>query len=195
MKKSIFVFLPLNFSFFAFASDQSGQGEGGWLHPIWGIPSVVWQIVNLILVIALFYYLLKRRLPSFLRARHKEIIKQLEKANEDKKKSAEQLNALKNKMATLDDELKKIREDALKSAEREKENLLKKANETQEKLKREAEEDFKRMERDAEKRIREVAVKESISKATEIVKLSITEIDEQNAFEDFIKELKEKSNG
>ena len=195
MKRSIFVFLMLNFPFFAFASEESGHSEGGWLHPIWGVPSVVWQIINLVLVIVLFYYLLKGRLPSFLRARHNEIIKKLEKAKEDKKKSEEQLNELKSKMATLDDELKKIREDALKSAEREKENLLRKANETQEKLKREAEEDFERMERDAEKRIREVAVKESISKAREIVKSSITEADEQSALEDFIKELKENRNG
>lgn len=196
MKKNIFLLINITlFSIALFASEGEEGHSGGWLEPIWGIPTVVWQSVNLILVFVLFYYLLRVRLPSFFKVRASEIEKELEKAKEEKKIAEEKLQELKIKMSSLEDELKKIKEDALKASEREKEALLKQADETAKRMKFEAEEELKRKEREIEKRITELVVNEAVEKAKEIILKKVDSDDEDSAYKYFLTEFKERQNG
>ncbi len=106
MKKGISFLAAMILPVLAFASEKGG--DHGWFSPIWGIPAVVWQFINLTLVAGLFYYLLRWRLPNVLRKRTVEIESALETARKEKKESLAKLKELEDKMARLEDEVAKI---------------------------------------------------------------------------------------
>ena len=178
-----------------FAADESGSRGEGWLAPIWGVPMIVWQLVNLALVVALFYYLLKVRLPAFFKNRAIEIENALKKAREEEAVAKQKLQELEDKMDGLEEEISKIRRDAGESAEREKAALRKKAEDSASWLRAEAEEEFKKRERDAEKRLREAVVSEAIAMARAMIGQSLNDADKEKAFSEFSKELRDKADG
>lgn len=199
MKKKLFLLLILLMPVIFFASEEAGGeghgGHGGWFSPIWGIPAVVWQFINLALVAALFYYLLRVRLPNAFRQKSIEIENALDKAKKEKDESLAKLKELEEKMASLEVEVLKIESEARESAEREKSRLTQSAKESAEWLRREADEEFARRERDAERRLKAVTVDEALKIAREHLRGTISAEDEERLLSRFSADLKDKLNG
>jgi len=195
LKKTLFS-LIFSFSTFAlFCEEEGASHSGGWLTPIWGVPMILWQIVNLILVIVLFYFLLKVKLPAFLRARKADIEKALNKAKEERVLAEKKIQDLEEKLSRLDDEVLQIIKEAEKNAEREKEVLRKNAEESANWLRKEAEEEFKRKQIEAERRIKEFAVNQAVEIAKDLIKKHLAPEDRERVFEEFVKDLRERVNG
>lgn len=199
MNRRLCVILLLLLPVFLLASEAAGEegeaGQHGWLSPIWGVPAVIWQFINLGIVVGLFYYLLRWRLPNVLRKRNVDIENALEKARKEKRESLARLKELEDKMARLEDEVLKIEAEAREAAEREKARLTESARESAEWLRKEADEDFSKREREAERRLRALAVEEAVRIAGEQVRGSISSEDEERLFRYFAGEVKDRLNG
>lgn len=192
MKKLFLIFLSLvPFTLFC----EEGAHHTGWLSPIWGIPVIVWQFVNLVLVVVLFYFLLKVRLPSFLRARKADIEKALNKAKEERILAEKKLEELQEKFSQLDEEVIQIIKEAEKNAEKEREILRKNAEENANWLRKEAEEEFKRKQIDAERRIKEFAVNQAIEIAKNLIVKHLSPDDRERIFSEFVEGLRKRVNG
>lgn len=194
MKRLSFLLL-LVFPMTLYCSEETSHPTEGWMTPIWGIPMIFWQIANFALVIVLFYYLLKVKLPSFLRARKADIEKALNKAEEERITAQRKLKELEEKLSRLDGEIAEIIKEAERNAEKEKEILRKNAEESARWLKKEAEEEFKRREVEAERKVREYAVNQAIEIAKVIISKNFKPEDREKVFAEFIKDLKERVNG
>lgn len=192
MKKLFLIFLSF-VPFTLFCEEVSHHT--GWLSPIWGIPVIVWQFVNLVLVVVLFYFLLKVRLPSFLRARKADIEKALNKAEEERILAEKKLEELQEKLAQLDKEVIQIIKEAEKNAEKEREVLRKNAEESANWLRKEAEEEFKRKQIDAERRIKEFAVNQAIEIAKNLIAKHLSPDDRERIFSEFVGDLRKRVNG
>jgi F-type H+-transporting ATPase subunit b len=177
------------------ASEEGSEGHGGWFTPIWGVPAVIWQFINLAIVIALFYYLLRVRLPNAFRQKSIEIENALDKAKKEKQESLAMLKELEEKMAHLEEEVLKIETEAKESAEREKTRLTENAKESAEWLRKEADEEFNRREMEAERKLKTIVVEEALRIAGETVRENIGEDDEAKLFDRFSRELEDKLNG
>lgn len=195
MKKYILFITLFSFPFTLFCEEEGGAHSGGWLTPIWGVPMIFWQAVNLILVFVLFYFLLRVKLPAFLRARKAEIEKALNKAKDERIAAEKKLQELEDKLSRLDGEVLEIIKEAERNAEREKEILRKSAEESAQWLKKEAEEEFKRKQIEAERRIREFAVNEAVEIAKNLIAKHFEPQDRERVFSEFLKEIKERVNG
>jgi F-type H+-transporting ATPase subunit b len=176
------------------ASEGGAEGHSGWFTPIWGVPAVVWQFINLAIVIGLFYYLLRVRLPNAFKQKSIEIENALDKAKKEKQESLEKLKELEEKMAHLEEEVLKIELEAKESADREKARLTDNAKESAEWLRKEADEEFKRREMEAERRLKTIVVEEALKIARETVRENLGAEDEEKLFSRFSEELKEKLN-
>lgn len=192
---ALFLLLPVLLLASEGAAAEGGAGHHGWLSPIWGVPAVAWQFVNLGLVAGLFYYLLRWRLPNVIRKRNVDIENALEKARKEKKESLAVLKELEEKMARLEEEVLKIETEAREAADREKARLTESARESAAWLRKEADEEFSRREREAERKLRTLAVEEALRMAREQVRGSIGEKDEERLFNSFAGEVREKLNG
>ncbi|HNQ78452.1 MAG TPA: ATP synthase F0 subunit B [Acidobacteriota bacterium] len=194
MKKGISFLAAMILPVLAFASEEGG-GHHGWFSPIWGIPAVVWQFINLTLVAGLFYYLLRWRLPNVLRKRTVEIESALETARKEKKESLAKLKELEDKMARLEDEVAKIETEARGAAEREKARLTDEARKSAEWLRKEADDEFSRREREAERRLRAIAVDEALRLAREQVRGAMRPEDEERLIGLFSKDIRDRADG
>jgi F-type H+-transporting ATPase subunit b len=174
------------------ASDEGAKEGHGWTTPIWGVPAVIWQALNLAIVIGLFYYLLRVRLPNAFRQKSIEIETALEKAKQEKQESLARLKELEDKMAHLEEEVQKIESEARESAEREKGRLTASARESADWLRKEADEEFTRRERDAERKLKSIVVEEALKLAKETIQKNLNEEDEEKFFSSFSKELKDR---
>lgn len=195
MRKGIALLLTLLLPVVVFASEEAQGGHQGWFSPIWGIPAVIWQFINLAIVVGLFYYLLRWRLPNVLRKRSVEIEAALDKARKEKKESLGKLKELEDKMAGLEDEIAKIKAETKEATEREKARLTESARESAEWLRKEADEEFSRREREAERRLKAMAVEEALRMAREQVRGTIAAEDEEKLFGRFSGEIKDRVNG
>ena len=194
MKKSLLFLAALIFPVLAVASEEAG-GHHGWFSPIWGIPAVIWQFINLALVVGLFYYLLRWRLPNVLRKRTVEIESALENARREKKESLARLKELEEKMASLEGEIATIEAEARGAAEREKARLTDEARQSAEWLRKEADEEFSRREREAERKLRAIAVEEALRMAREQVRGTLRPEDEERLIGLFSKDIRDRLNG
>jgi len=198
VKKAVVLLLLVFLPVLVFASEEAGaEGHGGhgWFSPIWGVPAVVWQFINLALVVALFYFLLRVRLPNVLRQQSVEIENALEKAKKEKEESLAKLKDLEEKMAHLEEEVGKIGKEAGEAAEKEKARLTQSARENAEWLRKEADEEFARREREAERRLKAMVVDEALKLAREKVRGAIGPEEEEKLFGRFSEELKDRLNG
>lgn len=190
MKKVSIIFLYLMFAILSFASQEAESHQ----ESKWGIPLIIFQFVNLILVVIIFYFLLKVRLPAFFKLRLSEIQKQIIDANEQKARAEKELTEINLRIQNLDKEIEKIKKEAIMVAEKEKNLIMKKAEEFANILKNEAEEELKRKELEIKRKIKEYVVNEAIENAKKIIIKNFSETDKENILKDFLEELKEERN-
>ncbi|MCI4398864.1 MAG: ATP synthase F0 subunit B [Acidobacteria bacterium] len=170
----------------------AAEGEGheaasgnGWLSPIWGVPVIAWQIANLLLVIALFVYLLRKPAPKFFKDRSLAIEEQLTKALREKEEALARLKEVEAKMATLSEEIAAIEREARLTAEKEKERIKQEADQMRERIRRETEEEASRQLEEARRSLRAYAAELAEQTAREIVSKNITASDEERLREKF----------
>lgn len=131
-------------SLFAQEAAEGGGHAEGWMAPIWGVPVIAWQVVNLLLVVALFIYLLRKPAPKFFGDRSKDIQTQLDQANRDKEEALARLKEVEQRMATLQSEVTGIEEASLKAAEADKLQVQAEAEAMRDRIRKETMDEIER---------------------------------------------------
>jgi len=181
------LFLP---SSFMLAAEGEGHGAttepvNGWLAPIYGVPTIVWQSINLLLVIGLFYYLLRKAGPRFFSDRVQSIQDQLNAALREKEEAEARLREVEAKMASLADEVAAIEREAAETAERERARIRGEAEEARERVRREASEEVARQVEEARRALRAEAAELAEQAAREILARELTAEDERHLSDRF----------
>jgi F-type H+-transporting ATPase subunit b len=170
----------------------ASEGEGGWTAPLWGIPTWIWMVFNLGLVILLFHKLLRKRAPAFFRNRAEEIREALSKALREKEDALARLKEVEEKMARLDDEVKSIETEALAMAAAEKVRLEAEAEVARERIRKEAADEIERRLQEARRDLRKFSAGLVEDAARELLAREIQDKDEERLIEGFFENLKEQ---
>lgn len=182
------------------ASEGAAEGHGAaavdhgnpWMSPIWGVPMIVWQAVNLALVIGLFYYLLRKSAPAFFKGRVKEIQDQLSAALREKEEAEARLKEVESKMATLSEEVATIEREAVETAAREKERIRHEAEVARERIHKEAAEEVARQVDEAKRALRAEAAQLAEAAARELLSRKLTAEDDARLADRFFAQVGEK---
>jgi F-type H+-transporting ATPase subunit b len=103
--------------------------EGGKAETFLGLPFVVWKTANLLLFFGLMWWVLKKPLASFFGERRAEVAKNLEKAEEDRRRAEALAAELSARLAQIETELSNLKAAARRDAEAEHGALLSQAAE------------------------------------------------------------------
>lgn len=166
--------------------EKAAEGFSGWTAPIWGVPLIAWQVVNILLVAGLFWYLLRRPAPKFFSGRAQEIQDLLEKALRDKEDATARLKEVEAKMARLTDEVASIEASARQQAEADKAKVLLDAEAARERIRRETKDEIDRRMLDARRELKRYAADTAVDMAREVLARGITESDEVRLRERFL---------
>jgi F-type H+-transporting ATPase subunit b len=174
------------------AAEQTAEHAPSWVDPIWGVPMIAWQIVNIVLVIVLFVYLLRRPAPKFFADRAKEIQDLLLKAVRDKEEATARLKEVEEKMAHLKDEVEEIEKAALQQAELDKQRVQAEAEQARERIRQDAKDEIERRLVEARRELRRYAADSAVAAAREALAKGITGEDEARLRDRFLADLEEE---
>jgi F0F1-type ATP synthase membrane subunit b/b' len=174
-------------------AEEAGEAHGGgaeglsaWTAPIWGVPMIAWQVANILLVVGLFWYLLRRPAPQFFEGRAKEIQDLLEKAIREKEDATARLKEVEAKMERLKDEVAGIEASALQQAEADKLRVQADAEQARQRIRQEAKDEIDRRMIDARRELKRYAADTAVAMAREALSRGITESDESRLKEKFL---------
>lgn len=166
-------------------------GEGGWTAPIWGVPTIAWQIVNVLLVVALFVYLLRRPAPEFFAGRAREIQELLERALREKEEALLRLKEVDEKMARLSDEVAAIEKAAREAAEADRARVAEEAEAAKVRIREEAVQEMERQLVQARRELKAYAADLAIQAAREILAKNLSAEDEARIQDRFLSLMEE----
>lgn len=166
--------------------EKAAEGLSAWIAPIWGVPMIAWQVVNILLVAGLFWYLLRRPAPKFFEGRAKEIQNLLEKAIHDKEDATARLKEVEAKMERLKDEVAAIETSATQQAEADKQRVLLDAEQARERIRQETKDEIDRRMLDARRELKRYAADTAVVLAQEVLAKGITESDEARLQDRFL---------
>jgi F-type H+-transporting ATPase subunit b len=144
-----------------------------------GVPSLVWQFLNLGLFLGLLWYLLRKPLAGFLNDRKSGVTAALAKADDDRRR-AEQLSAeLKARLASIETELANLKAEAGREADAERTALLARSQADADHILVRARADLDNRVRAARAELTAYAGDLSVDLAREILRKTVTQDDEK----------------
>lgn len=174
---------------FVSASDalaaNTEEGEGGW-----GTLEPVGRIVNILVLLAVLVYFLRKPLGQAFKNRSEEIKKSLIEAREARDRTQAKLAEMERKMQSLDDELRQLKATAEREAAEERARIIESAREDAEKIVALARREIDGLTRSARKELKAYAAELSVGLAEERIKKEINGEDEQKLFEKFVENIK-----
>ncbi len=176
----------------ALAEEGGEHAASGWASPVWHVPMIVWQIVNIAIVVGLLVYLLRRPAPTFFNTRAKEIEDLLEKAMREKEEANARLKEVESKMAHLSDEVAEIERSSKEAAEAERQRVLEEAEAAKERIRSDAAEEMERRLKEARRDLRAYAADLAVKMAKEILADNIAESDESRLQERFMSSMEDE---
>ena len=81
-------------------------------HGFLGVPSLVWQLLNLGLFLGLLWYFLRKPAADFFGNRKADVAKALAKADEDRRRAEELAKELQARLASIETELRHLKDAA-----------------------------------------------------------------------------------
>lgn len=170
---------------------EEGQAAHGFL----GIPSLVWQFLNLGTFLGLLWYFLRKPATDFFGKRKAGVAAALAKA-EDERRRAEQLSAeLQARLARIETELADLREAARRDAEAEHAALLAKSQSDADQILARTRVDLDNRVRAARAELKDFAGDLSVDLARELLQKSVTAEDEKRLLDEGIAHLSGAAQG
>lgn len=170
--------------FFLFSSPAMASGESG------GGSHVLWEFLNLFILVAVLVLLSRRPVTSFLSARREKIVQNLESSEELLQESQARLLELEKKTSSLDDELDEIRSEAKARAEKEAAAIVTEAQDVARRIAEDAEAAVEREFLRAQKILRNEAAQLAMQLAEERLKSEITEEDQNRLVAEFVQRIR-----
>lgn len=133
-----------------------------------------WRFFNLAVFIGVMVYLLKKPLSEAFKAKRETIRAELIKAEEEKRAALEQLTSAEAQLVRLDIEAEEIRANARLESNEEKRRIHEQTLQDIAKTRKQAEDEIERLTLQIKSELRRFSAEESIKRAEEKIKTSIT---------------------
>ncbi|HEX5854343.1 MAG TPA: ATP synthase F0 subunit B [Thermoanaerobaculia bacterium] len=165
--------------------EQGHEAARGFL----GVPSLVWQVLNLGLFLGLLWYFLRKPLAGFFENRKSGVAAALAKADEDRRR-AEQLSAeLKARLTSIEGELENLKSAARREADAEHAALLARSQADADHILARTRADLDNRVRAARAELTAYAGDLSVDLAREILRKTVTQDDEKRLLSEGIARL------
>ncbi|PLX46124.1 MAG: hypothetical protein C0609_01395 [Deltaproteobacteria bacterium] len=161
-------------------------GEAGGANP-W--MDLVLKFVNFAILVAVFIYVLRKPIPQALSERRENIAKELAEAKEAKEEAEAKLAEFKAKVANLEAEAVKIREDFKAEGERQRERIIEQAKKSAETIRANAAKVGEREAKMAAEKLKNEAVAQALALAKELLAKSYGDDDQARSIEQAIDKI------
>ena len=166
------------------------QGETEHAAKFLGIPLWMWQIVNLVLFLAVLIYFVARPMAAAFRKRQLEVEQRAREA-ERQRADVERLSLeIRERTERLEHEIEDIRRQAVADGESARAALTQRAKEEAERVRQESGEEIERRLAAAKAQLRQAAADLTASAASEIVSREITEDDRRRFLTESVSRMK-----
>jgi F-type H+-transporting ATPase subunit b len=159
------------------------------VHGFLGIPSLVWQLLNLALFLVLLWYFLRKPAADFFGNRKAGVAAALAKAEEDRRRAERLSEELKARLASIETELGSLREAARRDADAEHAALLAKSQADADQILAKTRADLDNRVRAARAELTAFAGDLSVDLARELLQKNVTAEDEKRLVEEGIANL------
>jgi F-type H+-transporting ATPase subunit b len=160
-----------------------------------GIPSLVWQVTNLLAFLGLLWYFLRKPVAEFFGTRRTEVAQALAKAEDDRSRAEALARELTNRLTQIETELSNLRESARRDSEAEHAALLKEAEEDAARFLARASTDVDNRVRAARAELTAYAGDLAVEVAREILAKNVTPEDEKRLVAEGVAELSARTKG
>jgi len=133
-----------------------------------------WKTVNVIILFAVLYWLLKKPVSEFLSSGIESVTGRFEKAKKEKEEALKLLKEAEEKSKKVKEEAEKIVSYSKEVAEREREQIIQEANETARRILKMADEEIEKELFKAKEKLKEFAAEKAVEVAESKLKGSIT---------------------
>jgi len=147
---------------------------------------MMWQAINLAIVVGLIFYLARKPVIEFFTSRREQIGSDLEVAAELLSQAEARNSEIQRRLADLDSELEGIRESTRERAEDESERILADANKTAERIQTDAVAAVDQELQRAARELRSEAADLALELAAGILKERVTDTDRERLLDEFI---------
>jgi F-type H+-transporting ATPase subunit b len=160
-----------------------------------GVPTLVWQVANLVTFLGLLWYFLRKPVSEFFGNRRTEVAKALAKADEDRARAESLAQELAARLAQIETELANLRESAKKDAEAEHAALQKQSEEDAARFLARASTDVDNRVRAARAELTAYAGDLAVEVAKDLLAKSVTPEDEKRLVAEGVAELSARTKG
>jgi F-type H+-transporting ATPase subunit b len=167
------------------------QEEGHAPQKFLGIPLTVWQLVNLVLFLAVLIYFVAKPMSAAFRARQLEIEKRAKEAEHRRAEVDRLAREIEERTARLEREIEEIRRQGVQDGQSAREELVARADAEVERTRKEAQEEIGRRLAEAKAELRQSAAALTAERAAEILKREINADDRRRLIDDGVSRLKE----
>ena len=154
---------------------EAAAESHGWL----GVPSLVWQALNLVLFLALLVWLLKKPASKFFGDRRREVEEANRKAEADRKRAEELAKEIDARLSGIEVEIRRLRENSLRESENDQKALLAEAEKESQRIVARGASEIESRVREARKELTSYAGDLAVEMADEILKRSVTPEDQK----------------
>ena len=161
-------------------------GDGATKHWEW---TDTWRVMNFTVLAVALFFVLRKPLSQALSSRIKVIKEQLDDLEAQKADAEKQLAEYNDKLAQLEKEAEKIVDDYVRQGNEAKARILKEAEASAEKLQAQARRSIEHEFEQAKSELQKEILEKSLVKAEEIIKSKISDEDQENIVDDYLKKV------
>ena len=161
-------------------------GDGATKHWEW---TDTWRVMNFTVLAVALFFVLRKPLSQALSSRIKVIKEQLDDLEAQKVDAEKQLAEYNDKLAQLEKEAEKIIDDYVRQGNEAKARILKEAEASAEKLQAQARRSIEHEFEQAKSELQKEILEKSLVKAEEIIKSKISDEDQENIVDDYLKKV------
>jgi F-type H+-transporting ATPase subunit b len=167
----------------------SGEGEhAGFL----GLPTWLWQVLNLVLFFAVLLYFVARPLAAAFRRRQIQIEEQRREAERQFAEVGRLSDEIRKRTSRLEEDIARVRREGIEEGERARAELAERAEEEAARVAGEAQERIDRRLAAALEELRRTAVDLTAKTATELLAREITDEDRRRLLAESVSRLRER---
>ncbi len=156
-----------------------------------GIPLTVWQLVNLVLFLAVLIYFVAKPMSAAFRARQLEVEKRARDAEHRRAEVDRLAREIEDRTTRLEREIEEVRKQGIRDGEIAKAELVARAEAEVERTRKEAQEEIARRLAEAKAELRQSAAALTVGRASEILTREINADDRRRLIEDGVSGLKQ----
>lgn len=156
--------------------------------------SLIWQIINFLLLLFILYRVLSQPTKNYLSQRKDRIQRSLEESHKAKKEAEEGYEEYERKLSLMEEELEEMRQNFRKEGEREKNRLIEEAEKEAKRIREQTELFISQELKKARSSLKEEMVNLAIRLAEEIIKRELNKEDQKRLLEEFISNLNKLEN-